>query len=275
MCWLLHLLAFGLLTVLTQVGGLVYLLYLPLGGALRRRVSGWKGWWLGAGGFVLLLMVVSLWVVPPLARRAGRVPLPLSPTAEMPLAPGRWFTILANRRYVRPKLLGVIRAAAQKTAERYPGTELRYLDANFPFLTGFPLLPHRSHDDGEKLDLSFLYVDAQGGRRNASPGFLGYGFVEAPAAGERDQPAICGGQGYRQYSLLKYLARERSDLRFDAAANAWLVGVLTADPRVGKLFVEPHLKARQGHGENPKVRYHGCAAVRHDDHIHVQLQLDG
>lgn len=271
MRWLLHLSAILLLTVLTQVGGVVYLLFLPLAVALRRRVPGWAGWSVGAGCFLLGLVVTSLWVVPPLARRAGRVALPLAATAELPLGPGRWFTVLANRRYVRPELLEVASGAARKAADRFPGTELRYLDANFPFLTGFPLLPHRSHDDGEKLDLSFLYVGRGGGRRNVSPGFLGYGHTEDPAAGEADQPAVCTQNGYWQYGLLTWLARPRGDLRFDAGANAWLVGALTADPRVRKVFVEPHLKIRLGHGGNAKVRYHGCGAVRHDDHLHLEL----
>ena len=271
MRWLLHLLAILILTVLTQVGGVVYLLCLPLTTAISRRLRGWAGWSSGVVCFLAVLIVTSLWVVPPLARLAGRVPLPLAASAELPLGPGRWFTIVANRRYVRPELLDVVRGVARKAADRYPGTELRYLDANFPFVTGFPLLPHRSHDDGKKLDLSFLYLDAGGGRRNVSPGFLGYGFTEDPRAGEADQPVICAGKGYWQYSLLPRLARERGDLRFDAGANAWLVGALTADRRVRKVFVEPHLKARLGHGGNAKVRYHGCAAVRHDDHIHVEL----
>ena len=223
------------------------------------------------GGFLLVLVIASLWIVPPLARSSGRVALPLSATSQFPLGPGRWFTILANRRYVKPELLAAVRDIARLTASRYPGTELRYLDANFPFVNDFPLYPHRSHDDGEKLDISFLYADAGGARVTASPGFLGYGHTEGPLEGEFDQPLDCSRRGYWQYDLLRHLADGEENLFFDHPANSWLLRTITADPRIGKVFVEPHLKARLGLGAESKIRFHGCAAVRHDDHIHLQL----
>jgi len=40
---------------------------------------------------------------------------------------------------------------------------------------------------------------------------------------------------------------------------------------IGKIFIEPHLKTRLELVDIDKIRYHGCHAVRHDDHIHVQL----
>ena len=168
-------------------------------------------------------------------------------------------------------MLAAISDIAVRTAVEYPGTELRYLDANFPFLTGYPLLPHRSHDDGEKLDISFLYTDEAGSRVPASPGFLGYGHVEAPEANEFDQPGECRRRGYWQYDLLRHFAWSDHGLVFEDSANAWLLRTISADPRIGKIFVEPHLKTRLGHGKTDKIRFHGCAAVRHDDHIHLQL----
>jgi hypothetical protein len=33
--------------------------------------------------------------------------------------------------------------------EKFPGTVTIALDANFPFVNGFPLLPHLSHADGK------------------------------------------------------------------------------------------------------------------------------
>lgn len=43
------------------------------------------------------------------------------------------------------------------------------------------------------------------------------------------------------------------------------------DPRVRRIFLEPHLKARLGLSAEPKVRLQGCWAARHDDHIHVDV----
>ncbi|WP_116107979.1 hypothetical protein [Lewinella sp. IMCC34191] len=266
-----HALAVLLLTLLTQVGGILYLLHIPIARKLRSLFPGWRGSLIGATSFIILLVAAAIWVIPTVARPIGRVPLPLRATTEVPLAPGGWLTVLANRHYVKPEMLDVLQGVAKRMAARFPGTELRYLDANFPFLEGYPLLPHRSHDDGNKVDISFLYLDEQGKRVNASPGLLGYGYVEAPGPGEQDQPAVCADRGYWQYSLLSTLNTDDTDLTFDEVGTAWLVRTITADPRIGKVFVEPHLKTRLGQGGNDKVRFHGCVAVRHDDHIHLQL----
>ena len=37
-----------------------------------------------------------------------------------------------------------------------------------------------------------------------------------------------------------------------------------------KVFIEPHLRRRLG-VESSKLRFQGCRAARHDDHIHMQL----
>jgi murein endopeptidase len=50
-----------------------------------------------------------------------------------------------------------------------------------------------------------------------------------------------------------------------------LVEVLLKFDNMEKIFIEPHLKSRLGL-TNSKIRYHGCGAVRHDDHIHIQVK---
>ena len=49
------------------------------------------------------------------------------------------------------------------------------------------------------------------------------------------------------------------------------LGLLSRDPRIGKIFLAPHLAAKFGAGTS-KIRFQGCAAARHDDHIHIQLR---
>jgi murein endopeptidase len=56
------------------------------------------------------------------------------------------------------------------------------------------------------------------------------------------------------------------DHRRTAAALQWLA----QDPRVEKVFIEPHLRQTLG-ASHPKVRFQGCRAARHDDHIHFQI----
>jgi hypothetical protein len=40
---------------------------------------------------------------------------------------------------------------------------------------------------------------------------------------------------------------------------------------VRRVFIEPHLKARLDLARLSKVRFAGCRAARHDDHIHVDF----
>jgi hypothetical protein len=65
-------------------------------------------------------------------------------------------------------------------------------------------------------------------------------------------------------------ARDRN-WRLDEARTATMVRLLAADPRVRRVFIEPHLKTRLGLGRLSKVRFAGCRAARHDDHIHVDF----
>jgi len=219
--------------------------------------------------FVVCYLAVSLVVVPLIARPLGRVPLPM--TRERHLQPNNIITCLLNRNYVRPRLREIAMETAEKMNRDFPGTELNYLDASFPFINGFPLWPHLSHNDGKKLDLSFCYLTG-GAPASTTPSFSGYGICEEPRPGEKDQPCFCGDQGYWQYSMMRKITPQGSkkDFIFDSVRTRALVVDLVTDAGVGKLFIEPHLKTRMGL-DYDKIRYHGCRAVRHDDHVHVQL----
>ena len=60
------------------------------------------------------------------------------------------------------------------------------------------------------------------------------------------------------------------DRLLEPERTAALARALLADPMVGKVFVEPPL-ARQLGLKDAKLRFQGCRAARHDDHIHAQL----
>lgn len=62
----------------------------------------------------------------------------------------------------------------------------------------------------------------------------------------------------------------RKDLTLGADRTATLIRVLLTDTRGGKVFVEPSLAAALGLADD-RLRFQGCRAARHDDHIHVQL----
>ncbi|MCB0641615.1 MAG: hypothetical protein KDC44_08245 [Phaeodactylibacter sp.] len=263
-----------LLTVLTQVGGLLYLLWLPIGRAIqkhnpRRLVAyGWRLF-----GFLAFYSLCTVAVVPILAQLSGREPLPVFYTEDLPLQPRTYLTCFMNRHYVKPELKLAVLVEARALKLRDPGFQMTYLDANFPFMNGFPLLPHRSHRDGKKLDLAFLYKDQEGRRLSTTPSWVGYGAFEAPGPKEFDQVSLCINQGYWRYDLTRFLHFWPRSQRyvFDEAGTRRLLEALSANPKIGKIFLEPHLKTRLGLGGYDKIRFHGCGSTRHDDHIHIQL----
>lgn len=266
-------LLFVFLTVLTQVGGIILLLSLGLHKAIDRRMAGRLcRRTVKAMTFIVLYAAASLFVVPLLARPFGRLPLPITETGG--LRPLTILTPLLNRHYVKKQLWISSFEVAEQMARTYSGTTVNYLDANFPFWDGFPLVPHLSHNDGRKLDLAFCYTDSHTGKAvNEAPSPIGYGVNEEPRAGEANTAAFCAQRGYWQYSLIGKLVPQggKKQYRFDARRTRTLVGLWAANEDIGKVFLEPHLKERM-HLTSRKIRFHGCGAVRHDDHIHVQLK---
>jgi hypothetical protein len=263
---------FSILTVLTQVGGIVYLVSIltyPL-------IDKWAGSKLlrvpyRLFSFMLLYGLATLFIVPPLAALFGRVPLPR--TATQQVQPLNLITCLLNRHYVRPVMRQTVLEAAAQMSKTFPGTIINYLDANFPFMDGFPLVPHLSHNDGEKLDLSFCYIDAQTGKpTNECPSWIGYGIGEAARHDEVNTTDLCKSKGYWQYSLLNEIipAGNSDKFTFDPNKTAALVNFFASHNAIGKIFIEPHLKKRLDLNSN-KIRFQGCQSVRHDDHIHIQL----
>ncbi|MEM9821506.1 MAG: hypothetical protein AAF985_10560 [Bacteroidota bacterium] len=261
------------LTLLTQIGGLLYLCYFfGLRKWLRARYGELALWKRGLA-FGSFYALVSLLLIPLIASQLGRVPIPLFSSPQQAIQPASILTCLSNRHYVRPQLKQLALEVSREVRKQIPDFRMVYLDANFPFWNGFPLLPHRSHDDGEKLDIAFIYHDSDGRLTNATPSILGYGICEEPRQGERDQAAICARKGYWQYSLLQQMTFGwwREKYIFDKDKTRILLETLARRKEMGKIFIEPHLVQRLKLQQYPKIRFHGCPAVRHDDHIHFQL----
>lgn len=246
---------------------------LTLSWLLNKRVSNvWK--WIGVqfGSFVFIYLLFVFAIVPLIAKPLGRVPLPLFEHNHV--QPANTITFLLNRNYVRPEMKRIVYAVANKLNQEHPGTILNYLDANFPFVNKFPLFPHLSHNDGKKLDLSFLYKDSRTGvETDEVPSWIGYGICEEPKSGEVDRPDECERKGFWQYSALKEHLSQKSkkDFTFDDTRTKLMITLFVKEINLGKILIEPHLKHRLNLTSN-KIRLHGCNAVRHDDHIHVQLQ---
>lgn len=254
-----HGLAIIVLTVLTQVGGVAWLL------ALITR---------GFGRFLVLFIAfytalsITAHFTAPLM---GRTALPCLDAGPSQIAVLNPFYCALNRNYVTPAMKTHADALASHMHDEFPGTRTRALDGNFPFLTGFPLLPHLSHDDGEKLDLAFYWTDQAGEYQLArAKSYIGYwGFV-VPQDGDN---LSCEGETglslrWDMAWLQPYLRDWTLDAPRTSAALRWL-----ADNPVGtdyKILIEPYLAERLG-VQADNIRFQECKAARHDDHIHLQF----
>lgn len=251
-----------LLTALTQIGGVLLLVTVAAARLVRWRCPA------TAALFVVAYAAATIIVVPPAAALAGRVPLPC--TGE----PLRALPVLCalNRHYVVPELLKLADALAVDVDAEFPGSVTVALDANFPFLDDFPLLPHLSHDDGRKLDLGFYYTDAAGMYLPAatrSP--IGYWAFETPPAGAGE---ICPDTLLTARWDMPLLQPLFSELRLEPQRTRHALNWLfEKGPSLGleRVFLEPYLAQRLG-VSSAFLGFQGCRAARHDDHIHLQVR---
>lgn len=234
------------LTLISQLGGLAWLLALFFRARIAAFAGAYAALWLGAIA---------------LAPQFGRVPLPCLSNDTFRMKSALYCVL--NRQYVAPELGEIVQSVAAKMDTQFPGTTTLILDASFPFVDGMPLLPHLSHNDGGKVDLAFYYRDADGYLPGKTRSPLGYfAFEEGPSECPDRRLTLRWDMGWLQVLW--------PDYQLEPARMTAVLNYLVADDRVGKVFIEPHLKARFGI-DSPKVRFQGCRAARHDDHIHLQL----
>jgi hypothetical protein len=269
-----------LFTLLTQIGGLLWVICLPLGAYLRKRFSTKLARfrpkiWLTPAVFLVLYTLITVLVVPPIARSCfNRVPLPVYDNPH--LEPENIYFSYFNRAYVKPELRKTLETVAEEMQIKFPGAAIWYLDANFPLIEGYPLEPHLTHRDGKKVDIAFYWKDAKTGkaiRKNPSPS--GYGLWAEPYAGEFDYAKHCMEQGYWYIGMdgdLTDWFYNANDYTFDAERNAELLRLLAINPAIKRILIQPHLKKRLGLEGFNKIRSQGCHAARHDDHMHVELR---
>jgi hypothetical protein len=253
-----------LLTLLTQIGGLLLLILLPLLRLIRLQSKGLRAL-VRSAVFLLLYTVTALIITPPLASLNNRVPLPCTATADTPLAAANTGYCLLLRNYVTPEVRTRLEQVARSLHQQYPGSTLHYLDASLPFWDGFPLIPHLSHHDGRKLDLAYLYQHKQTQKQQDSPpSWLGYWFYEQP---ETAESAACRDTNSWLRWDFDWLQVRYADFEMDEQRTRALVQLLL--PTAQKILLEPHLKQRL-QPDATRIRFQGCYAARHDDHIHVQ-----
>lgn len=258
---IIHFALIFLLTILTQIGGIIYVLTLFLVTTynLKRKY--------GFMIFSIMYFVSTFLIVPPIAKYLGREKIQTSNSIK----PTSYMTVLLNRNYVVPEMNELLKDTDRILMKS--GVGIRFLDANFPFVNGFPLLPHLSHKDGKKLDLSLVYETEKGEISTLSKSRSGYGVFVEPKQTEFNQVEKCLDLGYFQYDYPKYLTfgEENESLQFSVLGSKRLIKAILGNENLEKLFIEPHLKQRLKLTDQ-RIRFHGCRAVRHDDHIHIQVK---
>jgi len=253
-----------ILTILTQVGGVIYLLSILLAERIKYRFKLRK-----LITFAVLYTITTFLIIPSLAPIFGRVKIQNTESIK----PTNYWTVILNRNYVVPELNEFLKSVAVDLKTSASAQELRYLDANFPFINKFPLLPHLSHNDGKKIDFSLVYESKNGEITNLKKSRSGYGIFSEPRSTEFNQTDYCLEKGYFQYDYPKYLSlgEINDSLVFSKRGTRQLIISVLKQKNLGKLFIEPHLKKRMKLTDR-RIRFHGCGAVRHDDHIHMQLK---
>lgn len=252
---------FLLLTIFTQIGGVVYIISL----IISKKVKPFKHFRANAFLIFMVIYLTATFIIVPFT-----APLFGRECVTKKIQPASFLTNILNRNYVVKDVNNLLEA----TLIQLKGTkiEMKYLDANFPFIKGFPLWPHLSHNDGKKIDLSFIYENEMGQITSHNKSNTGYGIFENPASNETDQNKICKSNGNPLYDFSKYLTlgAKNKHLKFSIKGNKQLLKALLAQSTTGKIFIEPHLKQRLKLN-NSKIRFQGCKSVRHDDHIHLQI----
>jgi len=190
-------LLFLIFTFVSQIGGLVFLFH-----KLIFRKNKYIGFLYKLLITFGLYFLATLFILPQIAPNFGREKI--NNTSQ--IKPANYLTVLLNRNYVKPKINQLLEKAANQLQEIDTNLQIVYLDASFPFIDGFNLLPHLSHNDGKKLDLSFIYVDAHGNYSNKKKSVSGYGIFEAPESFEMDKVKTCKKLGYNYYDINKYFS---------------------------------------------------------------------
>jgi hypothetical protein len=263
--FLLHGSVILLLTALTQVGAIAYVAaYL----FYRHTRLSWATFAVFFALYTVVVVAANL-----IAPAFGRVPISCFDTDDAKLAVRSPLFCALNRNFVTLKMRTAALALASNMDKKFSGTKTLILDGNFPFIDGFPLLPHLSHSDGKKLDIAFYYAASGSylpGRTRSPIGYFAFEQpekgAELPCADRSDMLTFRWNFNYLQSVFPSYqLDGERTK-----EALRWLA---TDGDSYGveKIFVEPYL-AQRLKVKNERIRFQGCRAARHDDHIHFQVR---
>ena len=104
-----HIIIVSILTIITQIGGIAWIINF----AFFRWVKKGNSKWTKFSSFFVLYLLLTFLIIPIFAKISGRVPLPI--TKSNNLIPHNYITPLLNRHYVKPRLKTQLLELADKT----------------------------------------------------------------------------------------------------------------------------------------------------------------
>jgi hypothetical protein len=270
------------LTILTQVGGIIYLFWKLL---YARKIKlfihePWKRQLVSSVGFSACYMIFNLFIIPLVAAAFNRVPLPYSKQGN--LVPVSYWTCILNRNYINREGKTHLLNLSQDFVAQHPNCQVKYMDCNFPFRfvtskhgnsSGIPIIeglfPHFSHV-GNKADIAFIYNNETGEIVQDTPTAIGYGSSVDPLPRETCTPCTCDEKNGLYSFMYRNLPRDKS-LELNNEHSSALVKLFLQSKHIIYTLLERHLRERF---KLNRYRFgrHSCTSVRHDDHFHVELR---
>jgi len=268
---------FILLTMFSQVGGIILLIWIFLFQFLKKYFNDkWQRRSANILGFIIFYMIFNLIIIPAIARPFNKVPLPFSKSGD--LVPVSYWTCILNRHYITISGKKQLLSLAKEYNSAHPEIKLKYMDCNHPFFIPINgenttpvlegLLLHITHT-GNKADIALVYNDKEGKPSNITPTAIGYGSSAEPLPGERCKPCECDKKNRKYSFMYRNIARTDYSLNVDHSRD---LVKLFINNGYEKIILEPHLIDRF----RLKGYNFGTAScknsVRHDDHFHVAVK---
>jgi hypothetical protein len=273
-------LLFIILTILSQVGGIILIIWIILFHSIKKKITN-KSIKICANyfGFILFYLFFVFIIIPLLAKIQDREPLPFSKSGN--LIPVSYWTAIFNRNYIKSEGKNKLEEIANTFVKNNPEIKVKYMDCNFPFRININgssnvwilegLIPHITHD-GNKVDLALVFNDDIDKPSNLTPTAIGYGSSALPLPNETCTPCDCDKTNW-QYSFM-YRNLPSSKLNLNEKLTSELIDDLI-NYGAKNIIIEPHLIQRFKK-YSKRIRNYTfskalCTSVRHDDHIHAQL----
>lgn len=261
----------SLLTLLSQIGGVILLIWLLVFWSFKKKIKNvWARRATNIFGFMGFYMLFVLAIIPMLARLQHRAPLPMTKSGN--LVPVTYWNVVFMRNYIITSGKEKMVKIADEFAQKHPGLKVKYMDCNYPFLfvkgrwileSLFPHITHR----GNQADIAFIYNDKNGIPTNYTPTAIGYGSSVDPLPNEPCTPCNCEKSNW-QYSFM-HNTLPKKNYRLNNNLSSFLVQ-LAKKRTSGNIIIEKHLQKRFNlHGAFTEAP---CKSVRHDDHFHVKFE---